>query len=253
VLGQVAVAVAEGSNEIPAIPELLALLALLALRGCIVTIGCQTAIAGAVAAQGADSAITLKEHQGNLFAEMEAAFADLDAGAMAYRHTGHREVDTAHRWLGVRITTLLDNPALLAWLNPAAAWAGLGRAGQPGAGGGRAPHRRPAQPRDPLLTHQPNRRPHRPRGGPPPLGQAPRRSGDGTASTGCSAWPSARTTAASGSATAPGTLWVPSPSCVDSPSTCSAGTPPPRYGIKDRRLIAALDPVYLLALLRGSF
>jgi len=123
VLGQVAVAA--GSNEIPAIP---ALLALLALRGCIVTIdaiGCQTAIAGALAAQGADYAITLKENQGNLFVGTEAAFADLDAGTMAYRHTSHRGVDKGHGRLEVRTTTLLDDPALLAWLNPAGAWAGL--------------------------------------------------------------------------------------------------------------------------------
>ena len=147
VLGQVAVA--EGSNEIPAIP---ALLALLALRGCIVTIdaiGCQTAVAGAIAAQGADDAITLKENQGNLFVGAEAAFADLDAGAMAYRHTSYREVDKGHGRLEVRTTTLLDDPALLAWLTPRR---GLGRPGRPGAGGGRAPHRQRAQPARPATS-----------------------------------------------------------------------------------------------------
>ena len=119
------VAVAEGSNEIPAIP---ALLRLLALRGCIVTIdaiGCQTAIARAIRAQGADYVLALKENQGTLFTAVEAAFADLSAGTMAYRHAAHREVGKGHGRLEVRTTTRIDDPALRAWLNPDDAWDGL--------------------------------------------------------------------------------------------------------------------------------
>jgi predicted transposase YbfD/YdcC len=119
------VAVAEGSNEIPAVP---ALLRLLALRGCIVTVdamGCQTAIAQAIRAQGADYVLALKENQEGLFAAVGGAFAELAAGTMAYRHTTHREVDKGHGRLEVRTTTLIDDPALLAWLNPAGAWEGL--------------------------------------------------------------------------------------------------------------------------------
>jgi predicted transposase YbfD/YdcC len=119
------VAVAEGSNEIPAIP---ALLRLLALRGCIVTvdaIGCQTAIAQAIRAQGADYVLALKENQESLFAAVGGAFAELTAGTMAYRHATHREVDKGHGRLEVRTTTLIDDPALLAWLNPEGAWEGL--------------------------------------------------------------------------------------------------------------------------------
>jgi predicted transposase YbfD/YdcC len=58
VLGQVAVA--PGSNEIPAIPVLLEQLA---LEGCLVTvdaIGCQTAIAAQIAGQGADYVLALR-------------------------------------------------------------------------------------------------------------------------------------------------------------------------------------------------
>ncbi len=123
VLGQLAVA--EGSNEIPAIP---ALLRLLALRGCIVTvdaIGCQTAIAQAIVAQGADYVLALKENQESLCAAVEGAFAELTAGTMAYRYSSHREVDKGHGRLEVRTTTLIDDPALLAWLNPVGAWDGL--------------------------------------------------------------------------------------------------------------------------------
>ncbi len=61
VLGQVAVA--DGGNEITAIPELLRALA---LGGCTVTIdaiGCQTAIARQVVGQGADYVLALKANQ----------------------------------------------------------------------------------------------------------------------------------------------------------------------------------------------
>jgi DDE family transposase len=81
VLGQVAVA--EGSNEIPAIP---ALLRTLALRGCLVTvdaIGCQTAIARAIVERGADYVLALKENQEGLCAAVEGASAELTAGTMA--------------------------------------------------------------------------------------------------------------------------------------------------------------------------
>ena len=123
VLGQVAVA--EGSNEIPAIP---ALLRLLALEGCIVTvdaIGCQTAIARAIRERGADYVLALKENQPTLHAAVAGAFAELAAGGAAYRHRTHREVDKGHGRIEVRTTTVITDRALLAWLDPDGAWAGL--------------------------------------------------------------------------------------------------------------------------------
>jgi predicted transposase YbfD/YdcC len=119
------VAVAEGSNEIPAIP---ALLDLLVLRGCIVTIdavGCQTAIATASREQGADYVLALKENQEGLFAAATGAFADLSASRMSYRHSSYREVDKGHGRVEVRHTTLIDDPKLVAWLNSSGAWVGL--------------------------------------------------------------------------------------------------------------------------------
>ncbi|MBI3973231.1 MAG: ISAs1 family transposase, partial [Chloroflexi bacterium] len=59
------------SNEITAIP---ALLDLLVVRGCIVTIdamGCQTAIARQIVAQGGDYVLALKENQGRLSTAVE--------------------------------------------------------------------------------------------------------------------------------------------------------------------------------------
>ena len=120
------VAVAPGSNEIPAIP---ALLRLLALRGCIVTIdaiGCQTAIAQAIRAQGAEYVLALKANQEGLYQAVGAAFAERSPeGKLPYRHTTHREVDKGHGRVEVRTTTVIDDPALLAWLNPEGAWPGL--------------------------------------------------------------------------------------------------------------------------------
>ncbi len=72
------VAVEEGSNEIPAIPTLLRRLV---LRGCIVTIdaiSCQTAIAQAIRAQGADYALARKANQESLYQAVVATFADRD-------------------------------------------------------------------------------------------------------------------------------------------------------------------------------
>lgn len=78
VLGQVATDAK--SNEITAIPELLALLM---IQGCIVTLdamGCQRAIADQILAQGGDYVLALKGNQGALAAEVEEAFIDADAG-----------------------------------------------------------------------------------------------------------------------------------------------------------------------------
>ena len=74
VLGQVKTD--EKSNEITAIPELLRMLE---LAGCIVTIdamGCQTAIADQIIAQGGDYVLALKGNQSSLHDAVQAFFAD---------------------------------------------------------------------------------------------------------------------------------------------------------------------------------
>lgn len=120
VLGQVAVAA--GSNEIPAVP---ALLELLVLRGCIVTVdamGCQTAIAQAIQAKGADYVLALKGNQETLHEAVVAAGADL----ASYAHQTHREVTKDHGRVETRTTTLITDAALLAYLDPQRNWTGLG-------------------------------------------------------------------------------------------------------------------------------
>ena len=107
VLGQVATEAK--SNEITAIPQLLALLH---LKGCIVTIdamGCQTKIAEQITAQGADYVLALKGNQGTLATEVEDAFisadakdyAGMDSQCLETVERGHGRVETRrYRTLG---------------------------------------------------------------------------------------------------------------------------------------------------------
>jgi predicted transposase YbfD/YdcC len=111
------------SNEITAIP---ALLALLALKGCIVTIdamGCQRAIAQKIVEQGADYGLALKGNQPTLEQavkhffltgpEAEAHWSQSDY----HEHTehGHGRVETRRAWISADLEVELR----------AAAWPGL--------------------------------------------------------------------------------------------------------------------------------
>jgi predicted transposase YbfD/YdcC len=121
VLGQVAVD--PGSNEIPAIP---ALLQQLVLDGCTVTvdaIGCQTAIASHIAAQGADYVLALKENQPTLWAGVVTAFREgRTSGFAPGTHQSRRTVEKNHGRLEVRAVETVEDPALIAYLDPHGAW-----------------------------------------------------------------------------------------------------------------------------------
>jgi predicted transposase YbfD/YdcC len=125
VLGQAAVAA--GGNEITAIPELLRLLE---LEGCTVTIdaiGCQTAIARQVVEQGADYVLALKGNQPALRAAVEGWFDEARAaGFRGLPHAARRTVEKGHGRLEVRRTWTTADPELLAYLDPAGDWPGLG-------------------------------------------------------------------------------------------------------------------------------
>jgi len=111
------------SNEITAIPELLALLA---LKGCIVTIdamGCQRAIAQKIVEQGADYVLALKGNQPTLEQAVERFFV---TGPEAEAHRtksnyheqteqGHGRVETCCAWISDALDAELT----------AAAWPGL--------------------------------------------------------------------------------------------------------------------------------
>jgi predicted transposase YbfD/YdcC len=120
-LGQVAVA--EKSNEITAIP---ALLELLDLHGALVTIdamGCQKEIAAKIVERGGDYALTVKENQEHLYADiqrvfnhaLETDFAGLDHDSYEVRERGHGREE----W---RSYTIIRQPE---GLRQQADWAGL--------------------------------------------------------------------------------------------------------------------------------
>lgn len=124
ILGQVAVA--PDSNEIPAIP---ALLRTLALDGCVVTvdaIGCQTEIASQIAGPGADDVLALKDNQPTL-AEAVATLVREEAasGSGAGLHDCRRLVEKDHGRLEVRQVWTVEDPEVIAYLDPQGAWPNL--------------------------------------------------------------------------------------------------------------------------------
>ena len=127
VLGQEATAAK--SNEITAIPRLLRLLA---LEGCVVTIdamGCQSAIATQVHAQGADYVLALKGNQPTLERTVRTAFADRDPTGpdpwVPAEQDAAATLDKGHGRLERRRYRALSDPDLLACLDPRGAWPGL--------------------------------------------------------------------------------------------------------------------------------
>jgi len=112
-LGQVATA--EKSNEITAIPELLDLLE---LHGAIVTIdamGCQKAIASKIIERKGDYALTVKNNQPTLLAEIKEKV--LQAVEADFQNVKHDEYTTAERGHGrteKRHFTILIDPVGLA-------------------------------------------------------------------------------------------------------------------------------------------
>lgn len=105
VLGQQKVA--EKSNEITAIPELLRLLD---VSGCIVTIdamGCQTEIAEQIVDQGADYLLTVKGNQPHLHEDMafffklaqQDEFRKVEHSYARTINKGHGRIETRHCWV----------------------------------------------------------------------------------------------------------------------------------------------------------
>jgi predicted transposase YbfD/YdcC len=109
------------SNEITAIP---ALLARLDLHEQVVTIdamGCQRAIASQIVEQGGDYVLALKANQGDLFTNVRDSFAlaEIDPAAQS------RTIGKGHGRIEVRTCTTITDPATLTWLDPDGAWPGL--------------------------------------------------------------------------------------------------------------------------------
>lgn len=108
-LGQVAVA--DGSNEIAAIPELLRTLE---LRGALVTIdaaGCQTANCQIITAAGGDYLLAVKDNQPTLAAAVRAAFDRACDGDFAgVRHDTFHTSEAGHGRHEERSVTVLYDP-----------------------------------------------------------------------------------------------------------------------------------------------
>ena len=131
VLGQLAVD--DKSNAITAIP---ALLQLLDVRGCTGTIdamGCQTAIARRIVAQGGNDVLAPKNNHPTLHDDVQAIFAEARATAFAglapQHHSAAKTVGKDHGRLEIRRPWTRTDPAILAYLDEAGRWAGLGGIG----------------------------------------------------------------------------------------------------------------------------
>src|SRR5712691_7172178 len=121
VLGQVKVA--DKSNEIVAIP---ALLAMMAIEGAIVTIdamGCQREIARQILDQKADYVLALKGNQGTLREDVEVFAAEQKANGFKDTEVSrHQTVDGDHGRIETRTYTAIHD---VAWLQERHDWPGL--------------------------------------------------------------------------------------------------------------------------------
>ena len=124
-LGQVKVA--DKSNEITAIPQLLDILD---IQGCIVTIdamGAQKEIAKQITEQGADYVLSLKGNQGNLHEDVQQLFDWASKTDFKdIEHEVYQTIDKGHGRLEKRRYYLLGNVEHLVDAHP---WTGLNRVG----------------------------------------------------------------------------------------------------------------------------
>jgi predicted transposase YbfD/YdcC len=118
--------VANKSNEITAIPELLKLLD---LAGCIVTIdaiGTQTEIVKTILEGGADYLLSVKENQGNLFDDIQYLFeVDAAKGFAQIPHSYTQKVNKGHGRLETRECWVIDTEEYLDYLRKRERWPGL--------------------------------------------------------------------------------------------------------------------------------
>ena len=119
------VAVPDKTNELGALPTVLAMVA---LEGCIVTInamGCQTAIAPTIVDAQADYVLALKGNQERVAQDVAALVADAMAVDFAgVDHDTQRTREKDHGRVEVRDTWVISDPAHLRYVDPA----GHGRA-----------------------------------------------------------------------------------------------------------------------------
>ena len=108
------------ANELTVLPELLAQLTLTDQIVTIDAMGCHRALAQQIVDEGGDYVLALKDNQPTLREEVEDCFAV----ATAMDDTA-QTVEKDHGRLEVRVCETIHDPAVLAWLDPDRAWAGL--------------------------------------------------------------------------------------------------------------------------------
>jgi predicted transposase YbfD/YdcC len=114
--------IAEGTNEITVIPDLLRLLD---LAGSIITIdamGCQTEIAEVIVEQGADYVLALKTNQEKLFEDAVTAF---EPTVPPIPTDYHRTVNKGHGRIETRECWVLSDADILSYINAYKHWPGL--------------------------------------------------------------------------------------------------------------------------------
>ena len=124
ILGQVKVD--DKSNEITALPKLLALLV---IKGCLVTIdamGCQTAIAKQIIEQGGDYLLAVKKNQKHLYEDNEHLFRHATSGnVLDEGFDSARTVDKGHGRLDIRQCQLISQPKWLDYVGERQQWSQL--------------------------------------------------------------------------------------------------------------------------------
>jgi len=124
VLGQTKVA--DKSNEITAIPELLQLLE---ITGCIVTmdaIGTQTEIAETIVDGGGDYLLAVKENQGHLFEDIQYLFeVDVAQGFEYAQHSYAKTVNKGHGRIETRECWATETEEYLSLVRKRQQWKGL--------------------------------------------------------------------------------------------------------------------------------
>jgi len=117
ILGQLKVA--DKSNEIPAVPELLRQLF---LKGAIVTLdamGCQEETLRTISEAGADYVVSLKGNQGDLFASAQDCFKLVDGGLRVLsKNTAIDKPDTLHGRVEKRQVEVLDASGFKELIDP---------------------------------------------------------------------------------------------------------------------------------------
>jgi predicted transposase YbfD/YdcC len=121
VLGQAKVA--DKSNEITAIPDLLDLLTVKGATVTIDAIGCQKEIAKKIKEKDADYVLALKGNQGRLSEDVELFFTEQKARKFADTNISrHQTLEKSHGRIETRTYTAIED---IAWLTARHDWAGL--------------------------------------------------------------------------------------------------------------------------------